>query len=340
MSRHIAPENADERLMIAYLLGELSEKEAALVRQRLFTDEEFFERLQATEDELFDSYARREFSAREREQFERRLLSSPPQQQKLKFAQAFADVVSASTAAQAVAPPVTRHRETKSGRQFLWAWLPHNRAFQFSSLAASLVILCVAVWLFVESRRLRPQLAQLQTEQAALQQRAQELAGQATAQRARGDELAAQLDSEKNRPAQEDAPAPPPPRNERPTSGAPATKRPAVFSVLLAANVLRNGSAVKQVDIPRTAKTVELRLELEEQAASQSYGATLMSARGEQVLERRKLPARQTRAGALVVLQVPASLLAPGKYELMLSSGASRQSSEVIGYYYFNVTKN
>ncbi len=61
---------------IQYLLGELSAEEQRHIDEQLFVNDDYFERLMATEDELIEDYLRGRLSATERQQFERNFLNS------------------------------------------------------------------------------------------------------------------------------------------------------------------------------------------------------------------------------------------------------------------------
>jgi len=61
---------------IQYLLGELSLEEQLRIDEQLFVNDDYFERLMATEDDLIEDYLRGSLSATERQQFERNFLNS------------------------------------------------------------------------------------------------------------------------------------------------------------------------------------------------------------------------------------------------------------------------
>jgi len=61
---------------IQYLLGELSAEEQLRIDEQLFVNDDYFERLMATEDELIEDYLRGRLPAKERQQFERNFLNS------------------------------------------------------------------------------------------------------------------------------------------------------------------------------------------------------------------------------------------------------------------------
>lgn len=71
-----------------YLLGRLDDHGEDQVEQRLLSDDEFFEELELTESELLDQYVYGRLSEEERVLFEKQLLQTPEQREKLTFAMA------------------------------------------------------------------------------------------------------------------------------------------------------------------------------------------------------------------------------------------------------------
>jgi hypothetical protein len=76
-----------EKQMVQYLLGQLSEQEQAELERQYLVDDALFEALLAIEGELRDTYARGMLSRADRQAFEQRLLILPHQKEKQKFAQ-------------------------------------------------------------------------------------------------------------------------------------------------------------------------------------------------------------------------------------------------------------
>jgi hypothetical protein len=76
-------ESEDTRLLIRYLLNDLNEVEEEEVEERYSSDENFFTKLLATEDELIDSYVLGDISHPDREKFEEAYLSNPRRREKV-----------------------------------------------------------------------------------------------------------------------------------------------------------------------------------------------------------------------------------------------------------------
>jgi hypothetical protein len=82
----------DDDSIARYLLGLSSDEERSAIQERLFQDEDYFDRIRAAEYELLDAYSGGELSASERELVENSLLLSESGRRKLDFAREFAAV--------------------------------------------------------------------------------------------------------------------------------------------------------------------------------------------------------------------------------------------------------
>src|SRR5258707_4371369 len=82
----------DDDAIARYLLGLLSDEERSAVQERLFQDEDYFDRIRAIEYELLDAYSRGEMPASERALLESSLLASVEGRRKLDFARGLAAV--------------------------------------------------------------------------------------------------------------------------------------------------------------------------------------------------------------------------------------------------------
>jgi anti-sigma factor RsiW len=131
-----------------YLLGALSQEQAAEIEERLLSDGELYEELLIAEDELVDQYLSGELSARERERVESHFLRAPERQEQLRFGHLLSRYVSAhrpevAAEAEAKLPPVV---VTSKRASFLSRLLPPSPALAFSLGCALLVLLVGGFW--------------------------------------------------------------------------------------------------------------------------------------------------------------------------------------------------
>ena len=163
-------ERIDEKLLVRYLLGELSEPEQAEVEDRAFADPAYLNALDAAEADLIDAYVRGELRESERRAFERRFFTSPGRRGKVEFARALATLASelkADETAAAVRPP-------------FWRSL-----FQFRFAAALAALVCTAglSWLAFQNSEFRARTAALERQLSREQGRARTLAAELQKQR-------------------------------------------------------------------------------------------------------------------------------------------------------------
>jgi hypothetical protein len=134
---------ADDRTRaVAYLLGELTEPEQALVEERSFQDAAFSDLLSEVEDDLVDDYAAAALSEEARRRFERHYLCSPRRHARVAFAQALHEAASAR-----------RGGAVATGRA-LRAW----------AVAAAVIVSVAGAWLTFEVVRLRREVSQLRAQ--------------------------------------------------------------------------------------------------------------------------------------------------------------------------------
>jgi hypothetical protein len=132
------PFKGDEQRMRAYLLGGLTDEERAEVEARFFAEDEYFDGLLDVQYDLIDEYARGTLTPAERAQVEARLLSDTEGGRHLVVAEALRRMET-----RAAAAPATRR------------WYHNLR------LAAALILAttATAVWLGLDNRQLRSELA-------------------------------------------------------------------------------------------------------------------------------------------------------------------------------------
>jgi hypothetical protein len=79
--------------IVQYPLGDLSDEEQRQLDEQLFVNDDYFERLVVTEDELIDDYLRGQLPERERQLFERTFLSSPHLRQRVNLARSLLNYI-------------------------------------------------------------------------------------------------------------------------------------------------------------------------------------------------------------------------------------------------------
>jgi anti-sigma factor RsiW len=161
---HQNPHGEDDA-MIQYLLGALPGQWRAQLEERLFTDQECFDKLLLSEDRLIEAYLRGELAERERARFEKNFLSSPRRRERTETTAAMLQALAAESHPAAQAAPGAR----SAGWREVWRGL--SGPLKLVILLGALALLGGGAWLVADNVRLRAQRTQLQREVRELQQR-------------------------------------------------------------------------------------------------------------------------------------------------------------------------
>jgi hypothetical protein len=304
----------DERT-IRYLLGDLPETEQTAVEQEYFVDQEKFEKVWATENDLVDRYVRGRLSRRERELFERNYLQSPKHRERVAISRKLLEAADSQEAESGVAPRVIPPAESR-----LMEILNALRRPQFLLPATAFLLLLSALsWMALERSRLNEELGKTRSQLSDQQRREREIEGQLRAER----EQSGRLKSELDRLQETLAPKPP----QSPTS---------IISFLLRSILAPRGASADQQQIPIPRRTDLVRLQMEiVKGDSRRFQASIRAVGGPQVWSRRSL---KPGAGAITV-NVPADKLPMNDYILTLSATTPTGETEEVNRYVFRVLR-
>lgn len=281
----------DDELLRSYLLGELPEPEADRLEQRLLVEDELFDLLEALEAELLAAGSRGELAPAERERVFRRLASSPEGRERLALAR------SLNALADRPAAPVVPFRRRAA----------HPRRLQWAALAAAGLLAATGLFWFTQQTR-------------------------------QGGDSAPRVVQERPAPANP-APVPPPVPEEKPPApqaappdrlartdeGTPTRERqePVKAVLALALTTMRDaGEGTEQLHLPQDAEVAELQIDLDGLESAGPFHAVLRSKDQGTVWEKSGLKPRTLDWGTALVLDVPAQSLAPGRYEVAVTSSA------------------
>jgi hypothetical protein len=321
----------NEKLIVRYLLGELPEEQQVEIEDRAFSDKDYLASITAVENDLIDEYVRGELNADARQRFESRFLASAERRKRVYFAKALRSIVSAPTATEKTFVQPAR---TWSWRDSLYAFLNGlNPAARLAFVAAAILVVAGAAWLFVETQRLRRQLTQLQAEK---QQSGQNLEQALDAERKRNEELNAKLNQEKQQREQTDESLRQ--LTEKPEATNPAPP-PVIASLTLLPGLSRGGGQKPNLDLSSDAHLVRLQIGIDPEEQYKTFAVELRTVAGRNVWTRENLAARTRRGSRAVGLTLPATVLKSGEYELRLRGLTEGGGSEDVGFYYFTVRK-
>jgi len=318
----------NEKLLIRYLLGSLPEEQQIQVEGGFLSDDQSYERLLALENELFYDYAQNKLAPDEREQFEKRFLSSEQNRKRVMIASALARKMAESASIE-TDERVIADREPQRFWQSLKSYFVAQGAAMKVSLAALGIVSLALIWLVIGVVRLRNEFNQFRAQRAV---QADRLRQQAQQGRALADELSLKLEREAGQNAML--------RQElsrmHVQSRGQGESPPSVISLVLTSSIVRDqATGMKRLYLPQAARLLKLLLKLKGEVEYKSYQATLLTAEGAERWTQDRLQAQRTGSGRSIVLWLPTKTLEPGDYELRLKGYASDGTLEETGDYYY-----
>jgi hypothetical protein len=306
-------DRVDESLLVKYLLGRLPEEVQVQVEDRALADRDYMSALDAAEADLIDSYVRGDLPAADRRVFESRFLVSPQRRRKVEFAQALARVT------EEAAPLPSHAPEPRSSWQAFWnpirAWTP---AMQFAGAMGTVICVAGGTWLAVENVSIRSRLSAMEAVRRDLEGRSQTLRQELSQAQARANGLAALN------------------QNAAPSK---ASRSPLIASLILIAGPTRAESRTEQMLLSRETQIAHIEIQLEPRDDYPSFRAEVRTRGGKEVLSFGGLLRRNTGDAQSVSMDVPASALPTGEYEIALKGLRDGDAPQDIGYYYFRVQK-
>jgi hypothetical protein len=334
----------EENLIRRFLLGDLSSDEHDRIEERLFIDENFFALVDALEDELIDDFMQGRMKAEDLERFERNFLTTDERRDRFEFARVFSQALpefQTSSIAEAGMRPA---RDAPHG---FWVWIRGRQALA-AGLASALILISVAtvlLWQKLSGRNVQEEPgASSPPHQASLSN-----------DNNRGLSSANIADKEANANAARDNPASerkPTDKTTRASANDAALtednqrRRPLAatsFAVVLETGSLRGDGSFTKFSVPKESKTVVLRLRFdnddERVRQDERYEAELQNGELKTIRRAENLPSRSARGSERVVnLSVPASLVQPGNYQVILRKRGPQGNVESVGSYYFSVS--
>jgi hypothetical protein len=276
--------------MRQYLLGQLDEVTRLRMEERLVTDAPVADALTLVEQDLCEDYLDDLLTPIERRGFETTVLAVPAGRRRLEAINAIRQAASSE-----VRRPVPAALSLRD-RVAAFFQLPAPMAV---ALAAVAVIASISsVTLMLDRQRLRDEAADAHRRLVA-------------AEHARAAAPAAPADV---------TPEPPPPQLA--LAPTPARTATPLVALSLRAGALRgDGPGFRRVALPGDAVLLRLTLEMAD-ITTREYLAEVTDADGERVMAIAGLPANRRGAIGAVTLDIPASVVPPGDYQVQLSDAA------------------
>jgi hypothetical protein len=302
----------DDGVLSRYLLGSLPSEESERVDELIIADDEFALRLDAVENDLVDAYARGDLSGDALQQFQNFYLSSP-RRALLRFSEKSPSAVAGATMQPAIAggKPTDPALQNPSLRS--WFAIP-RLDLKWGFAATATAFLLTSAYLFVANDSLRKKATEARNQQAAWNQRAQDLELQLKEQRTANGGLQREL--------------------EELRSNLPRSQALGTIAVLLAPQT-RGVSQLRTIPISPLTNRLQVTLRLEAEEFSR-YKVALKDPATNRVLWRsEKLPAKLEDNSRTVSVTFSAKLLKTQNYILELSGVSDSGVVELISSYPF-----
>ncbi|HKX31313.1 MAG TPA: hypothetical protein VJ302_26730 [Blastocatellia bacterium] len=319
--------------MIQYLLGELSEAEQTEIETGYFSDPERFNQLLAVENDLIESYISGKLSPADRTRFERYYLTAPARRDQVEFFRTLAQAVELETDRTPVPPAVPEPATAATPANSWWqailaAFQGPKLAFGLTFAATILMLAAGGLWQVKQTARMRDQLAQIQSERVALEQREAELKRRIASQQQQNDQLVQELQNVQQK-LSEPTPAPKP---------LPAMASFAWTMGRLSRETLPGDSALRALQIPPGTELVQLTFNLSS-ARYSHYQVAMQTLTGEELWSFGDLTASRSGSGAILKLRVPAELMQKGSYSLVISGDTPTTELVPIVEFHVEVTR-
>ena len=133
----------DHDMTRRYLLGQLTDDEEQLLEERLLSDDDFFQEVELTKDELAQEYVSGELTAKERKWLQENFLASPQGKQRREFAKTFDHYVKNRRA---------QHPKSPSLIERVWKFLNSYPQLLRATSAVALLVIAVGVYSTITTR--------------------------------------------------------------------------------------------------------------------------------------------------------------------------------------------
>ncbi len=301
----------NEVLMRRYLLGDLPREERGRLEESYLSDAQVFEELTAIQNDLIDAYVRGELEEGERQQFEAEYFRSPQRRQRVEFARALNQVLTAARRAAPAQPGSLWNR-------ILAAFsLPRTAPRLAFSIAAILLVASIS-WLTLQNQRLRAGLRQALAAQAELRREQDTLR-----------QHIAELEVSPNRKA---------PANQA-ASEVAQIEPPVGPGLRLYPGVARDAAGGQNtLVLSPTASEFHLQLMLED-AEYQTYEAVLLTSEWKEILRTKNLHSQSISGSVVISWRLPARAIESGDYVVQLIGQTAKGKRDDLESYSFRVLR-
>ena len=322
----------DDKQIVQFLLGQLAEDKRTGIEDRMFTDDRYYEQVLAIQEELADDYVLENLTSDQRTSFERNFLRSPQRRERVAFAEAFTRALASKTSSQSSAAFEPRSSSWRS-------LFGLANSLQWAAVAAMLVLLIGASWLYFQNRALSRKIELARSEKQAIldSSRNRDQAAEDEKQKLEGENAGLRDQSNQLKETIK--------QREREIETAKSASEQAGSSLVtqiatftLSPGLTRGSDEPEKVMISGKTRVIQLQLALPKPENFKGYLAEVRTARGNLVSSKSLPAAQQLSFGQAVSLTLPVNQIPIGEYEVTLK-GAADGKLQSVGYYYFIALK-
>lgn len=329
-----------------FLLGKLSDEDHTKIEEDFFNDNPSFENILITENELMDAYVTGSLSPDDRIRFEKRLLLTPQQKQRVEFAKT---LVSYASSVPLLSEDLNSSAAKSKWLTLISQFFSAKPMFSFSFAALTLMFFASAIfWTINNSSPHFPHTDELAKTNTLNGKQVQEniFEAEAVNQEQKTLEKTEINIAKDNNSGSVSLPKVNqnksvtknqiPEKNQIPLTQKP----PAIVStvILSLGSTTRGEETVKAINIPVKADLVSLQLKFEE-GKFNSYHAVLESVEGQQIWNGKMLKSVKSKNEKSVTLTIPSRLLKNGDYIVTLKGLNKDGLYETIGDYSLTVNR-
>lgn len=312
-----------------FLLGDLSGGEQLAFEENFIADADLFERVRVVEDELIESYVRETLAPAERAKFEKCFLATDARRRRVAFTRTMLDELAARQERAVVVAEVEAAKPT--------VWDSIAALFKTPSLAFgaafALLVLIFGGWLLLRNQKTvevarqttpTPTIKKIETNANIISPPNENAS-------VNSNEVAPEKNSDNKNIAAPNVNRETPKRNPNPN---PPTQNIITPTLALFAGMTRADGKMPELNLPKGARTANLRLNLESQDYK-IYRAAVVDVDGKVVWQNEKLKAKKSK----INFHVPAEKLLRGDYLVKVSADNPRGASEPVADYAFRVNR-
>jgi hypothetical protein len=325
-----------DKVMINYLLGELSEKEAVEIERTCLEDSQYFEELLAIEAELTDDYMAGALDKKQRDRYERRFLINASQE-RLHLSEI---LIGQPSSGKVVS------REAVNKDKYLWVlWKRFQQLFTnpqpihiaFATITVVvLLVLSWSVWRSINSNSgqianttldIYPDKEPLKIEESSVSNSNVDISSnQNRSER-----------NSKHEDSRDIVDITPSPSNKRAPSATKPIREDQIAILALISGGLRDEGTINHLKLSGNIKRVRLIVGVDS-VASGSYQLSIQSIEGREIIRRIGLQPKITGSNSAITIEIPANSVPESDYIATLSLVSQSGNIEEVSKYFLRIT--